>query len=209
MAEPDAVHRAIVMVDIAESAQPVRTNPDRLVIRAAMYRALEEAFGRPDWSLCRWEDRGDGVLVLVPPDVPKARLVTGFPRRLENALARHNVSMETRGGERTGAAQVQLRVAMHAGEVTFDRHGVLGAAIEHTFRLVAAPQLKAALSGSPDACALVASEWFYSNVVYHHPAARPDSYRQIGCEVKDTKFSAWLRVPRPRLTLERTALAAT
>ena len=136
MAGPDAVHRAIVVVDIAESTHPVRTNHDRLVIRAAMYDALEQAFGEQDWPQCRRYDRGDGVLILVPPDVPKARLVTGLPARLETVLACHNAAMEERGGERAVATQIQLRVAVHAGEVTFDRHGVVGAAIDHTFRLV-------------------------------------------------------------------------
>jgi hypothetical protein len=209
MANRDAVHRTIIVVDIAHSTHPIRTNDDRLVIREAMYNALVAALGRHDSPRCRWEDRGDGVLILVPPEVPKARLVTGLPERLEAALARHNAAMEERDGERAAATQVQLRVAMHAGEVTFDQHGVVGAAIDHTFRLVDAPPLKAALAGSLDSCVLMVSEWFYGDVVYHHHDARPDVYRHVGCEVKDTKFSAWLRVPEPRLTLERTALAAT
>lgn len=201
----DAVHRTIVVVDIAESTHPVRTNDDRLVIRDAMYDALAAAFGRRDWQRCRWEDRGDGVLILVPPEIPKARLVTGLPSRLEAALAGHNSAMEERGGVRAAATQIGLRVAMHAGEVTFDRHGVVGAAIDHTFRLVDAPPLKAALANSVDACALVVSDWFYGDVVYHHPDAQPGSYRKVGCEVKGTPLSAWLRVTEPRLALERTA----
>ena len=207
MARPDAVHRTIVVVDIAESTHPVRTNDDRLVIREAMYEALATAFGRHDAQRCRWEDRGDGVLILVPPEIPKARLVTGLPDRLEAALAQHNAAMEEQGGVRAAATQVGLRVAVHAGEVTFDRHGVVGAAIDHTFRLVDAPPLKAALAGSTDACALMVSDWFYSDVVYHHQDAHPDVYRNIGCEVKGTRLSAWLRVPHPRLALERSAEA--
>jgi hypothetical protein len=202
----DAVHRTIMVVDIAESTHPVRTNDDRLVIRDAMYDALATAFGRHDWQRCRWEDRGDGVLILVPPEIPKARLVTGLPDRLEAALARHNSAMEDRGGERAAATQIGLRVAVHAGEVTFDRHGVVGAAIDHTFRLVDAPPLKMALASSLDACALVVSDWFYSDVVYHHQDARPDRYRHVGCEVKDTELSAWVRITEPRLALERSAL---
>jgi hypothetical protein len=205
----DAVHRTILVADIAHSTHPIRTNDDRLVIRAAMYSALAIALGRHDSQRCRWEDRGDGVLILVPPEVPKARLVTGLHERLEAALAMHNVAMAERDGERASATQVQLRLAMHAGEVTFDQHGVVGAAIDHTFRMVDAPPLKAALAGSLDSCVLMVSEWFYSDVVFHHLDARPDAYRHVGCEVKDTELSAWLRVPEPRLTLERTALAVT
>ncbi len=206
MTSPDEVHRAIVVADITESTHPVRTNADRLVIRKAMYGALAAAFGRHDWPRCRWEDRGDGVLILVPPEVPKSRLVTSLPDRLKCALARHNAAMEEQGGQRAAATQVSLRLAVHAGEVAFDRHGVAGAAIDHTFRLVDAPPLKAALAGSLDACAFVVSDWFYSDVVYHHQDARPDIYRKVGCEVKGVQLSAWLRVPEPRLALERSAL---
>src|ERR1700743_2852001 len=87
MTSPDEVHRAIVGADITESTHPVRTNADRLVLRKAMYGALATAFGRHAWPRCRWEDRGDGVLILVPPEVPKSRLVTSLPDRLECALA--------------------------------------------------------------------------------------------------------------------------
>jgi hypothetical protein len=208
MARRDAVHRTIIVVDIAESTHPDRTDDDRLVIRDAMYHALADGFGRADWQRCRWEDRGGGVLILAPPEVPKARLVTGLPERLENALARHNTAMEEHDGERAAATQVRLRVAVHAGEVTFDKHGVVGAAIDHTFRLVSAPPLRAALASSLDSCVLIVSDWFYGDVVYHHQEARPDIYRHVGCEVKDAELSAWLRVPGPRLTLERTALSA-
>jgi hypothetical protein len=206
MASPDAVHRTIVVVDITESCHPVRTNAVRLVIRKAMSDALVTAFGRHDWQCCRWEDHGDGVLILVPPEIPKARLVTSLPDRLEAALARHNAAMEEQGGEGAAATQIGLRVAVHAGEVTFDRHGVVGAAIDHTFRLVDAPPLKASLAASLDACAFVVSDWFYTDVVYHHQDARPDLYRHVGCEVKDTELSAWVRVPQPRLALEWSAL---
>ena len=114
MAKRDAVHRTIVVVDIAESTHPIRTNDDRLVIREAMYDALSAAFGRSvvsrrhDWQRCRWEDRGDGVLILVPPEVPKARLVTGLPERLEGAL---RVSQRSHGRARWRAGRG------HAGTV--------------------------------------------------------------------------------------------
>ena len=196
----DAVHRTIVVVDIAESSR--RTNDDQLVIREAMYGALATAFKWNDWLRCYHEDRGDGVLILVPPEIPKARLVTRLPDRLEAALARHNSAVEERGGERAAAAQVRLRIAVHAGEVTFDKHGVVGTAIDHTFRLADALRLKAAQGGSLDACALVVSDWFYSEVVYHHQDARPDSYRQVTYEVKGARLSAWMRGLNSRLTLE-------
>ena len=208
MARHDALHRTIVVVDITESSHPYRRDGDRLIMRHAMYQSLAAGL-RKDWPACYHEDRGDGVLVLVPPEVPKSRLVTSLPDRLETALDRHNAAMERRDPARAVATQVQLRVALHAGEVTFDDHGVVGAAIDHTFRLAEVPPLKAALAASRDACAFIVSDWFYGNVVYHRQDARPDNYRPITCEVKGTQLSAWLKVPRPPLALVETPWAGT
>ncbi len=200
------VHRAIVVVDIVDSTDPVRRNGDRVVIRDAMYDSLSGAFKWLDWLKCYHEDRGDGVLVLVPPGVPKDWLVTSLPDRLETALARHNSDAAEQDPGRAAATQVRLRVAVHAGEVTFDRHGVVGAAIDYTFRLAEAPPLKTALAGSPDVCALIVSDWFYNDVVFHQQDARPDSYQRIECQVKQTPLSAYMRVPVPTLPRKEPAL---
>jgi hypothetical protein len=199
-AVPDPVHRAIVVVDIVESTDPIRRNGDRVVIRDAMYESLSGAFRRRDWLKCYCEDRGDGVLLLVHPRVPKSWLVATLPGKLEAALACHNATMALQDPVRAAATQFRLRVAVNAGEVTFDRHGVVGAAVDYTFRLAEAPPLKAAFANSPDACALIVSDWFYDDVVYHHADARPDSYQHIDCRVKQTPVSAWMRVPVQAIT---------
>jgi hypothetical protein len=201
-----AVHRAIVVVDIVDSTDPIRRNGDRVVIRDAMYDSLSGAFKRLDWLRCYHEDRGDGVLVLVPPGVPKDWLVTSLPERLETALLRHNASVAQQDSGRAAATQVRLRVAVSAGEVTFDRYGVVGAAIDHTFRLAEAPPMKTAFASSPDVCALIVSDWFYEDVVYHQPDARPDSFQHIDCRVKQTPVSAWMRVPVKTLTRKEQTL---
>ena len=198
-AVPDPVHRAIVVVDIVESTDPIRRNGDRVVMRKAMYESLSGAFRWIDWLKCYHEDRGDGVLLLVHPRVPKGWLVATLPGKLEAALARHNATMALHDPARVAATQFRLRIAVNAGEVTFDKHGVVGAAIDYTFRLAEAPQLNEAFANSPDTCALIVSDWFYTDVVYHQPDARPDSYRHINCQVKKTPVSAWMRVPVPTL----------
>ena len=128
-----------MVVDIVDSTDPIRRNGDRVVIRDTMYDSLSGAFKWHNWLRCYHEDRGDGVLVLVPPGVPKDRLVTSLPERLETALVRHNVGAVEQDPGRAAATQVRLWVAVHAGEVTFDRHAVVGSAIDYTFRLAEAP----------------------------------------------------------------------
>src|SRR5690348_15549945 len=87
-----AVHRAIIVIDVERFGDPVRTNLDQLTVRAALYEALSQAFTESGigWKNCVTEDRGDGALILVPPEVPKALLVTGLPGLLAAAVSRHN-----------------------------------------------------------------------------------------------------------------------
>jgi hypothetical protein len=192
MAAYEAVHRTILVFDIEQSNHPMRTNHDRVIIHEALYAAVRTALGRAKYH---HEDRGDGVLVLVPPEVPKGRLVSNLLARLEAALARHNAAMGRQNATRAAATQVRLRVAVHAGEVTFDGHGVVGAAVDHTFRLAEAPPLKAALATSTGVCGLMTSAWFFDEVVRHHPDAQPELFRHIETQVKETLISAYMRVP--------------
>jgi class 3 adenylate cyclase len=192
MAANEAVHRTILVFDIEQSNHPMRTNRDRVVIHEAMYAAVRTALKRVKYY---HEDRGDGVLVLVPPEVPKGRLVSNLLARLEAALGMHNAAMERQNASRAAATQVRLRVAVHAGEVTFDGHGVVGAAVDYTFRLADAPPFKSALATSTGACALITSRWFFDEVVHQNPDARPELFRRIETQVKSTRISAYIRVP--------------
>ncbi len=192
MAAYEAVHRTILVFDIEQSNHPMRTNRDRVVIHEAMYAAVRTALKRVKYY---HEDRGDGVLVLVPPEVPKGRLVSNLLARLEAALVMHNAAMERQNASRAAATQVRLRVAVHAGEVMFDPHGVVGAAVDYTFRLADAPPFKSALATSTGVCALITSKWFFDEVVHHNPDARPELFRRIETQVKSTRISAYIRVP--------------
>ena len=154
--------------------------------------ALAEAFAESGigWDSCVSEDRGDGALILVPPEVPKTRLVTGLPGMLAAAVTGHN-----RGS--SVPERMRLRVALHAGEVYRDAHGVAGAAVNHAFRLAEAPALRSALAASPGVLALIVSDWFFTEVVRHDPAAVPGSYRRVEVSVKETAATGWIRVPDP------------
>ena len=68
-------------VDIAGFTDPRRDEYVQLHLRDMMYRILERAFdgsGLP-WRACQHEDRGDGVLVIVPPTIPVDGLADPFP----------------------------------------------------------------------------------------------------------------------------------
>jgi tetratricopeptide (TPR) repeat protein len=184
-----AVHRSIVVVDVEAFGDQRRTNPHQVAVRNGLYRAMREAFGRAGivWDDCRHEDRGDGVFVLVPAEVPKGLLVESLPSELVTALRAHN-------GTHPGPVRIRLRMALHAGEVHYDEHGVTAAAVNLAFRLLDAGALKAALASSPGVLAVIASSWFYEEVV-RHSTADEAAYRPVEVAVKETTTTGWICLP--------------
>jgi tetratricopeptide (TPR) repeat protein len=185
-----AVHRTILVVDVEGFGDQRRTNQHRLVVRDGMYRALQHAFTSAGiaWDACYQESCGDGVFVLIPAEVPKGAFVASVPDVLAAALREHNAAHAA--GER-----IRLRMALHAGEVYYDEHGVTAASINLAFRLLDAVPLKAALAGSPGTLALIASSWFFDEVVRHSPAGNAATYRPIPVTVKETTTVAWICLP--------------
>ncbi|NBH05075.1 tetratricopeptide repeat protein [Amycolatopsis sp. SID8362] len=185
-----AVHRTILVVDVEGYGNAHRTNDHRLSVRHGMYEILKIAFARAGlaWDKCDADDCGDGVMVLAPPDQPKSLFAETLPGQLVAALREHN-------GRHAREARIRLRVALHAGEVHFDEHGVAGAAINFTFRLIDAAPLRDALARSPGVLAMVVSGWFFEEVVQHCPGARPASYQRLPVEVKETNTIGWFCLP--------------
>lgn len=82
----------------------------RLYLHEELYELLQRAFdgsGIP-WARCFHEDRGDGALIVVPPDIACKGIIDPLPERLRALIRRHNhVSCP--------AAGIQLRAAAHIG----------------------------------------------------------------------------------------------
>jgi len=88
------VHRSVLVIDVEKFGDPARTNADQVAVRDGMYQALEGSLtaagiSRSDRAM---EDRGDGALVLISPEVPKSWLVTRLPIQLAAALGSHNAA---------------------------------------------------------------------------------------------------------------------
>jgi tetratricopeptide (TPR) repeat protein len=185
-----AVHRTIFVVDVEGFGDKRRTNTDRLTVRDGMYRSVQQAFrnaGIP-WADCYHESCGDGVFVLIPAEVPKGLFVGSMPRELAEALREHN---DTHRAEE----RIRLRVALHAGEVYYDEHGVTAESINMAFRMLDARPLKDALAESPGMLALIVSPWFFDEVVRHSPAGDAATYRPVQVAVKETAAVGWVCRP--------------
>lgn len=92
-------------------------------------------------------------------------------------------------------AHIQLRVALHSGEVQLDDHGLIGAAVLHVFRLVDAPQLRQALAESDAELAFIASEQVYQDVLRGVTGLDPAEFSPVEVKVKETAARGWIRVP--------------
>ena len=197
------VHRTILVVDVQGFGDRRRTNPHQLAVRAGLYQALKQAFRAAaiPWEGCQPEDRGDGVLFLAPAEVPKSGFAEVLPEALAEALRAHNDAHRAE-------EQIRLRMVLHAGEVSYDDHGVTGAAINLAFRLVDAGPLKDALAGSPGVLALIASSWFYHEVISNSPDSRPATYRPVRVVVKETTAVGWICLPDYPYPADEPQLAA-
>jgi class 3 adenylate cyclase len=138
-----------MLSDVVGFGAGSRTDEDRRIIREALFGMTHMVLrDLPDeWS---WDDRGDGLLTVVLPSVPTAKVVTHLHRELPAALEEHNRVYPD-------SARIQLRVAINVGPVATDSMGVSGEAIIITARLVEAPVFKKAMSESGVSLGIVAS----------------------------------------------------
>ncbi|MBB4904164.1 VMAP-C domain-containing protein [Actinophytocola algeriensis] len=179
----------MVLVDVAGFTRSDRTLTHQVTVREGLYKVLTAAFdkARLDWSSCYHEDRGDGVMILVPADVPAVVLADELLDRIVAALREHN-AVHVR------EASIQLRIVLHSGQVERDAAGVAGPALNFAFRLLAAPVAKRVLHESTGIVAVVASEMFYEGVISQRPAAAPESYEPIRAEFDGFSSGAYLRL---------------
>ena len=187
---PRSFHRDVLAVDIANFGGPGRDDLVQLYLRDALYRILPQSFcdAGIGWRSCHHEDRGDGVLVVVSPHVPTATLIHPLADLIRAGVRCHNRLS-------CPAAAIQLRMAVHAGQVHRDANGLAGETVVHLFRLLDAAPAKTALAVTGAELALVVSGYVHQTVVRHGCGLiDPASFRPIDVAVKQTRTRAWLHV---------------
>jgi hypothetical protein len=177
--------------DIASFNHATRNDELRSHMRKELYRALETAFGSagmPFDEICYHEDRGDGVMVVVPPTYDPTLLLTSVAERLRAELRRYNERSSS-------AARMQVRAVVEVGMATFDGKGLVSAALTHAFRLLDAEALKDALKESGTSLLFAVSQRVYDDVVQHgRGTVNPGDYRPVEVRQKETHATAWIRV---------------
>ena len=174
----------VILTDVVAFGARKRTDEDRLIIRrtlSSMIRVATEGF-----SGIRSEDRGDGILLVVPPGISTARTMAQLLRVIPPALDQHNSSHRN-------PAQIQLRLSVNVGPVVSDIMGVSGEAIIVAARLVEAPVFKEAFTGSTARLGVIVSPFVYDTVVRHdRDKDYVSRYLPVPVEVKESRTSAWM-----------------
>ncbi|GGT97673.1 hypothetical protein [Streptomyces lateritius] len=184
-----AIHRLVVFGDAVGSGT-LGMDAKRLM-RAAMYEAFGEAYAAigVEPGTVHQEDRGDGILGALRPDVPPAFMVGRWIDTLYESLREHNAGRRER---------LRMRVGMNAGLVLDDGRGLVGRAVDLACRLCDSPTAKRVMEAAPDADLLVVvSDWLYGNVVVEGGRyVEPSHYRQARVLSKETDETAWFHIPR-------------
>ncbi|TDE20806.1 cyclic nucleotide-binding domain-containing protein [Actinomadura sp. 6K520] len=180
----------IVYTDIAGFSAAHRNDADRLDMRRAMYAVLRAAFeeSRVPWESCHVEDRGDGALIVIPPEVPTAVVIDPMLAALAVRLRQHN-------RRSSGAVRIQLRVAVGVGPVLSDPPGVSGFVLIHTARLLDARPLKERLAVTGADLGFIVSQFVYESFIAHGAGyVNPAEFEPISCRVKKLKTEGWVHL---------------
>ncbi|TMR40176.1 effector-associated domain 2-containing protein [Actinomadura geliboluensis] len=182
------------LCDIAGFSAASRADPVRVRVRKAMYEGLDRSLAGAGLRLddCYHEDRGDGVMVVLPAHVRTELLLTAVVDRLRAEVRHHNAAASE-------AALMRLRVAVNVGEAESDGRGIVSTALTHAFRLLDAAPLKEAVAAAETGIALIVSRRVYDDVVRHgRGLVDPGDYYPVEVRVKETSDEAWVRVPGGR-----------
>jgi len=177
----------VLLTDVVGFGARHRADRHRLIIRREGWLMMQAALG-PLWNACLAEDRGDGLLIVAPPQVPTARIIEGIHRELPARLAVHNNTYAE-------PCHIRLRLAVNVGPVTTDPIGMSGDAIIRTARLVEAPPLKEAMAETGHGLGIIVSEFVYETAVEHaNELIDADRYQKVSVSIKEFQSSAWMRL---------------
>lgn len=182
----------LIAADVVAFGRLRHDDDIQLHIRRQLYQALAEAFamgGMPWWD-CHREDRGDGTLLVVPPDIPAHHFLAPLAHHLHAVLHRDN----TLAGP---TAALQLRLAVHSGQILQDPYGVTGQPLLHLYRLLESGAFQRALTQTGGDLGVIVSDRLYTDTNGHGGPTDPDAYRRLHITCNETPTTAWAWFPPP------------
>jgi hypothetical protein len=183
----------VLRTDVVAFGAEERNDEDRVIVRRESLMMTQAALGAFQGS-CRWEDRGDGVLIVAPSGIPTAQVIEQLLSVLPVELRRHNRIY-------SDSIRIQLRVAVDVGPITEDATGVAGKSIIRVSRLLDAPAFKQAIIETGALIGVIASPFVFDTAISHGGGFfDPADFTEIAVRVKETRTPAWMRLIQPDRT---------
>jgi class 3 adenylate cyclase len=180
-------HMSIMVVDVTSFGR--LDNRAQTRVRAALNAMVRAAFRRAGirWSIAV-ENRGDGMIVLVPATKSTVSLLDPVVPALAAHLRRHN---------ETATPRIRLRISVHVGVVDRDATGWVGSDLITACRLVDSPTVRRYLHQRPSQDVVVAvTDLVYHGIVQHrYRRLDPTTYTPIHVSVKELSTKAWVHTP--------------
>ena len=188
---PEPINRTILLLDIEGFGKhdDVQQTFMRRVLYDVVRATLEAAGVEP--TAQRLEDRGDSVIALVHPEVPKVRLLKALLTETPALLHGYNRVAAS-------STQVRLRIVLASGEVALHEMpgalgGLVGTDLNQACRLLDSQLLRDALRTATAESVLCLSESAYRGTAgYGWPGIRPEEFRRVVVQGKEGPITAWL-----------------
>lgn len=169
-----------------------RTDAVQQQLRSELRTAIAAAFAsvKLDVSTCESNDTGDGLILRIPASVSKHDITTALTGALNTELVRRTMSPRP-------VEEMRLRLALHAGEVGEDEHGIVGTDLNTVCRLVDAQVLRDVLRAAERSyLAVVVSQTWYDAVIRQgFDPIDPSEYRPARLDKKEVHQTVWINVP--------------
>jgi hypothetical protein len=191
---PPAARRICVVLDIEKYSR--RTATDHLVMQRQLRRVTEQAAENAElrWAKIDIEDKGDGLLLQLPPAIDEPRVLPRLVNGLCEALRQSN-------RRALSSRQMRLRMAITQGIQHPGVTGAVGESLITASRLVDSQAVRSELDAHPAASlAVIVSDDLYRDVIAQgYPGLDPGAFRQVEAivEAKGFAMTAWVHVPAP------------
>ncbi|MFE0508529.1 hypothetical protein [Streptomyces sp. NPDC058964] len=187
----DPQNHWIVLLDIEDFS--LRAETTQATLHDDLYQVVEFGLRRAGLGLdgCAVQDRGDGMLILAPPETRPTLLLRELVRGLEDALIHHR-------GTYNHDHRMRLRVGFEQGLVSRRGERWTSNAVNDLSRLVDAGPVKQVLARAGRAhLVVVVSEDIHRKVVLgHYPGIDPAAYLPADFVTKHGQpRRGWVTVP--------------
>jgi hypothetical protein len=191
---PEPVHHTIVAMDVAGSGR--RDDLLQLRMRADLREIIAKTLAAQSLDpcgRCTTATLGDGIRLIVPPDVSPAVLLDPFVPNLATALRQHRKVA-------SDPAVLRLRAAVHTGLLHADAGGWAGEPLVACTRMLDAAPVRGVLAVDERVdLVLVVSEAVYRAVVRHGYGLDPATFHPVRISEKETAATVWIHAPGYRI----------